>query len=489
MDAIITTDSRQRILSFNPAAEKVFGCRASEAIGGPLERFIPQRYRSAHAEHVQRFGETGATTRHAGALGQLSALRANGEEFPIEASISHVEIGGKQSYTVILRDITRRKQAEIDLCALREAAEAANRAKDDFLAALSHELRTPLTPVLLLAEAMEQSDGMPEHLRSDLALMRKNIELEAHLIDDLLDITRIAHGKLHLEIETANVHSLLHQSLDFLKDDIRAKEHRVGFDLSAPAYCVQGDVVRLQQVFWNIMRNAIKFTPQGGEVMVRTRIGSPDTLRVEIADTGVGILSEDLGRIFQTFTQGSDASNRRFGGLGLGLSISQMIVEKHDGRIWAESDGKNRGATFFIELPLAVVELVRPAAVSEPVSLPKALRILLVEDNEPTRTTLARLLARRDHDVSPAETMASARALFECGGFDLVISDIGLPDGSGYDLMREIARIHPIPGIALSGYGMEEDIRRSRESGFVDHLTKPVEMAALDRAIARAIHS
>ena len=496
MDAIITVDARQTVVFFNPAAERVFGCSAAEAIGGSLDRFIPLRFRHAHSGHVERFGKTGTTSRQMGALGLIFGLRANGEEFPMEASISHVEVGGTQFYTVILRDITARKQAEDELRAAKLAAEdaklvaeTASRAKDDFLAALSHELRTPLTPVLLLADSMEHAPDVPEELRADFSLIRKNVQLEARLIDDLLDLTRITHGKLHLDFEVADAHLLLRQSLEFFQDELRNRNHAFTFDLAAAECHVRGDVVRLQQVFWNVIKNAVKFTPPGGRICIRSSNGIAGSatarhLHVEIADTGMGIAAEDMSRIFHAFAQGEEANSHRFGGLGLGLSISRVIIEEHCGKIWAESAGPGQGTTVHIEIPLADSELAPPVKVAPPAIALESLRILLVEDNDPTRITLVRLLQRRGHSVSAAATLVEARGLANNQEFDLIISDLGLPDGSGYDLMKEVRRDHGTPGIALSGYGMEEDIRRSHESGFFDHLTKPVDMAAMDRAIS-----
>ena len=199
----------------------------------------------------------------------------------------------------------------------------------------------------------------------------------------------------------------------------------------------------------------------------------------------MGILPEDLPRIFEAFAQGGDAASRRFGGLGLGLSISRAIIEVHGGRIWAESAGAGRGTTMHIDLPLAAAEPAPTAQVAPPEAVSSSLRILLVEDDKATLSTLERLLKRRGHEVFAAATVAESRELVKKQKLDLVISDLGLPDGNGYDLMREVHAEHGIPGIALSGFGMEEDIRRSRESGFDDHLIKPIDIAMLDAAISR----
>lgn len=250
-------------------------------------------------------------------------------------------------------DITERKQAEQALSLAKEKAEATSRAKDEFLAALSHELRTPLNPVLLLASEMESCPELPEAVRADFAMIRQNIELEARLIDDLLDLTGITRGKVRLASRPLDVHALLHQSLDFVRSELKARQLALTLDLAAPEHHVSGDPVRLHQVFWNVLKNAVKFTPEGGSVSLRTRAGAGRELIIEITDTGLGIEGTEMDRIFNAFGQGDHVTSHRFGGLGLGLTICKLLVQLHNGRISAESAGRGRGATFRIELPLA----------------------------------------------------------------------------------------------------------------------------------------
>ncbi len=384
-------------------------------------------------------------------------------------------------------DITESRQIAEDQRNARENAEAASRAKDEFLAALSHELRTPLNPVLLIASEHEQSADLPPQVRADFAAIRKNIALEARLIDDLLDLTRISRGKLQLQMEAIDIHAVLHQALNLVRSELEAKQLVITLDLSSPEHRIFGDSARLQQVFWNIVLNAVKFTPAGGTIAVRTRLGAERSIRVEIIDSGLGIEPEEMPRIFETFGQGKHAHTpHRFGGLGLGLAIARLLVERHEGRIWAESEGRGLGATFHVELPLADAE-VRTDFAPAPAAPAQVTRrrILLVEDHEATRSTLLRLLTRHGHEVQGAETLATARALAATGEFELVISDLGLPDGNGHELMMELRTDHGLLGIALSGYGMEEDIQRSHECGFYAHLTKPVDISALESAIAQ----
>jgi PAS domain S-box-containing protein len=388
-------------------------------------------------------------------------------------------------------DVDALKRAEDELRQAKEIAEAANQAKDRFLATLSHELRTPLTPVLAVVSRLEREAGLAEPLRAELARVRRNVELEARLIDDLLDLTRISRGKLELRREVVDLGQVLGQAIETCGPDLG--RFRVTLDLAAPDPRLWGDGPRLAQVFLNLLHNAIKFTPDGGALTLRSRSLGPDRLAVEIADTGIGIAPEVLPRIFDSFEQGERTITRRFGGLGLGLAISKAIVELHGGTLLAASDGPGRGALFTVELPAGVgtAEIAPVAAPGEAAEIP--LHILLVEDHLDTALAMAELLCATGHRVTTAASvgqgLALAAAAQESGngsGIDLVVSDLGLPDGHGNDLMRELKRRYGLPGIALSGYGMEEDIQQSREAGFDRHLTKPVGIRALEAAIRAA---
>lgn len=374
------------------------------------------------------------------------------------------------------------------LAQAKEAAEAANRAKDSFLAALSHELRTPLTPVLMAAEDLCDDPALPQSMHSTMCMMRRNITLEARLIDDLLDLTRISRGKFSLRLQHGDAHALMGLALEIVREDAQSRQQAIVLDLAASHTRLHCDPARLQQVFWNLFKNAVKFTPAGGRIHIRS-FDAPDRIIVDVADTGIGIASDALERIFLPFEQVATAAEHRFGGLGLGLSISKAIVEMHGGAIRASSRGLDQGAAFRVELPASMP----PQGVNEvPAATPPAhapvehtaLRLLVVEDHEHTLDVLSRLLRRSGHTVLTASTVATARELATTHPFDMVISDIGLPDGSGNELMKSLHAQHGLCGIALTGYGMEEDERRARESGFVAHLTKPVDFAQLRRTLA-----
>jgi PAS domain S-box-containing protein len=394
-------------------------------------------------------------------------------------------------------DITEQQRAAEELKAARDEAEDANRAKDQFLAVLSHELRTPLNPILLAVTSMLERPTSPEDVRPNLEMIRLYVNLQARLIDDLLDVMRIVRGKMPLHWEVADCHSLIRQAIQVCRSEVLGKVLRLELDLAAEHHHINADPARLQQVFWNLLKNAVKFTPEGGAVTIRTRNqgdgdhkpGAP-RLIIEVSDTGIGIEPGMVAKVFDPFQQGESSITRRFGGLGLGLAISKGIVEGHGGLLTAESAGESRGSTFRVELPALPVPKPgedgrsrdgAPAGATEPQSCRK---ILLVEDEQATLRLMAKLLSGLGHQVTTAGTITSALEEERRGDFDLIVSDVGLPDGSGLELMRQVvARRGPVPAIALTGYGMEDDIQRSRDAGFTAHMTKPIDFTKLEAMI------
>jgi PAS domain S-box-containing protein len=371
----------------------------------------------------------------------------------------------------------------------KESAEAANRSKDQFLAVLSHELRTPLNPVLAAVQALEEEPDFSPEVRHMLKIIGRNVELEARLIDDLLDLTRIAQGKLRLNIDAVDVHSLLGSVIEICTPDIHNKNLQIVLDLQSTRYHVMGDSARLQQVFWNLIKNSIKFTPTGGRIMIRSA-NVDSRIQIEISDTGIGIDEELLPRIFDAFEQGGQHVTRTFGGLGLGLAISRTLVDVHGGTISAASPGSGHGATFSVELETCDGEPERSNGqddAEENTADNLGVRILIVEDNTDTNRLMQYLLERQGFGVQTAHSIQSALEAAGAHDFDLVISDIGLPDGSGIDLIRTLRMKSAIKGIAVSGYGMEDDIRRSMEAGFSEHLTKPINFRQLKAAIRKIV--
>lgn len=412
-------------------------------------------------------------------------------------------------------DVTQAKHTEEALQTAKNNAEAANQAKDEFLAILSHELRTPLSPVLATLALLEEDSSTPENLQPDLEMIRRNVEVEARIIDDLLDVTRISRGKLELHTLALDIRPLLqHTVSNYLEDPAALKNVTVTLDNEPEFPWIQADAARITQVLWNLLQNACKFTPENGRICIRAYNETPkaadadmetdadretkrdnDTnpysaqphLIVEVTDNGIGIEPEILPRIFDAFEQGERSRTRRFGGLGLGLAISKAIITMHGGSLKAASGGKDLGATFTLRLPTqpepAAQEVPQPAAAEKQPAAQASTRILLVEDHEDSAQQMARLLKRAGHEVICATTVAEGLETGLKQDFDLIISDLGLPDGSGHDLMKQLSAQRPIPAIALSGYGMEEDIKKSLATGFARHLTKPVNWPELKAAI------
>jgi CheY-like chemotaxis protein len=391
----------------------------------------------------------------------------------------------------LIRTAAERTWTSVENIRLLQEARQANAAKDRFLAMLSHELRTPLTPVVMTLNALQSNPDIPADVQNDLAMIRRNIELETRLIDDLLDITRVANGKLALDPRPIWAHQLLQHVCHNCKVDADARGIELTCRLNADRDMLHADAARLQQVFWNLVKNAIKFTPRGGQVTVTTANGGPGNgeLLVTVSDTGTGITADVLPRIFNAFEQGEQTVTRTYGGLGLGLAISQAIVDLHHGRIWAESDGANRGSAFHVAMPLHTIEpqLPRPQttlpATQSDHHPTRQLHVLLVDDHTDTMQVMSRILSRWGLRLTCASRISEALQAAFKEKFDLLISDIGLPDGSGCELAEQLQKIQPIPAIALSGFGMDSDIQHSLAAGFSVHLTKPVNLDQLWKAI------
>ena len=486
-------DLKRGVATFSPRAAAIFGVSPNGPV--PLEelrRRVVEEDRAREMEAAEQ-----AIASRSDYDTEYRFVRPDGETRWIAAK-------GRGTYTAqgepdgvigVVQDITARKRNEVELETARDRAVAASRAKDAFLAALSHELRTPLNPVLLLASDAEADESLPVSVRERFAIVRNNIELEARLIDDLLDLTRISRGMLALDIRPHEVNALLRNAIETVQGELIEKSLRLDVQVEPDEMVVLADAVRLQQVFWNVLKNAVKFTADCGRIEVRAcTVPARRRVRIEISDNGIGMTPHELSRAFDAFSQGDHATSgasHRFGGVGLGLSISRMLVEQHGGTISARSEGRGHGSTFVVELPLAngvrlpVETTSADAKIARPAEAQvERGRVLLVEDHAATRSALAALLRRRRFNVITAASAAEARALAERGEMRLIISDIGLPDASGYDLMKEVRERFGLRGIALTGYGTEEDVQRSRDAGFAAHLTKPVTVQALDRALA-----
>jgi signal transduction histidine kinase len=394
----------------------------------------------------------------------------------------------RPDFYITLTDLTEHREIERKLELQKVLAEAAVASKELFFATLSHELRTPLTPLVALLEDLAADQQRSAEDLAALAIMRRNLDLETHLIDDLLDVTRITNGKLQLRREAIDVHLCLQQAIGICRAEIDGKGLQLAFEPVAPRHFVDGDAGRLQQVFWNLIKNAVKFTPWGGRIAIETRCDEAYHLTIEFRDTGIGIDSWPLGHIFDPFFQVELSRKQRSAGLGIGLAICKAITEAHGGTLTAASAGLGKGAIFRLELATVAEPHTGVRGLTIDAAAParrEDLRLLLVEDHDDTREILARLLSRRGYDVEAARNAQEARARASRMTFDLLISDIALPDGAGCELLAELSTKYGLHGIAMSGFGSDADLALSKEAGFLEHLVKPIDAKALDAAIQR----
>ena len=683
-DAIITIDAAQKITLFSAGAEAIFGYSADEMIGQTLDRLIPARCREAHRRHIETFGTTGVSARQMGGERVLAGLRPNGEEFPMEARISQVEVGGQKLYTVILRDITERKlaeaerertraeaeriaqqlqriqsimdvaiadlpfdellhellrrvqralatdtaaillrrveeevlvyraavgleeegqqrlrvpigrgfagriaaerkplrvdrtedtevvspflhqkgvhsllgvplltgerllgvlhvgnivprhfrddeveflrlvaerialavergarheaerraRAEAEAAALRErdareAAEAASRAKDEFLATVSHELRTPLSPILTWARMLRRGDPGPEKVARGVEAIERCARAQAQLIEDLLDVSRIIAGKLRLEVRPVTIAPVIEKAVEIVRPAADAKGVRLETALAPGLGAILGDAGRLQQVVWNLLTNAVKFTPEGGRVGVR--LGLTDSrAEIVVSDTGQGIRPDFLPFVFERFRQADSTTTRAHGGLGLGLAIVRHIVEAHGGTAHAESRGPGQGAAFTLRLPLMRAQTAaeaggRPATVGvaedgHGLQRLDGMRILLVDDEPESNDAVTSLLASCGAEVRAAGSAEGARNILARWRADVLVSDVAMPEEDGYALVASLrardGEIAQIPAVALTAYASREDKVRLLSAGFQAHVAKPLDAAELVAVIA-----
>jgi signal transduction histidine kinase len=402
----------------------------------------------------------------------------------IAASNSRVAAQAAENAKLLADSLDKARAA---LRAALSDAEMANRAKDRFLAALSHELRTPLTPVLLAAAAAEGDTQLPESVRRDMAMIRRNVELEVHLIDDLLDLSRVLAGKLRLRRTPLDLNTQIRHAAEICRPHIQEKGAKLRLDLASGLGLIDADPTRLQQVLWNLLKNAVKFSPDG-EIVVTTRPELGGRARVTVRDKGIGIEPAALHRIFEAFEQESAETPRDFGGLGLGLAICKSIVDLHGGSIRAESKGAGHGAEFTVDFPLCAAhqKAVDHPLDAQPTSARKA-RILIVEDHADTARLIARILEKSGHTVRHAGRVDAALEILGQQSFDILLSDVGLPDRPGYELMQAVKVNYGIPGIAMTGYAMEEDVRNCHAAGFSEHLVKPVDLQLLEQTIERVL--
>ncbi|MFN2622744.1 MAG: ATP-binding protein [Chthoniobacterales bacterium] len=481
---------------FPSTGELQFSDRSRQMFGIPPEmKLTYQIYlNGVHPDDRHIVHETVVRVRQPGSTGRFDIeYRAIGiadgkERWVAERGQALLDSSGQVTRFIgTMLEITHRKNAEILLQRAKNEAEEASRAKDRFLAMLSHELRTPLTPVLMTIASLRRESNLTDDIRHDLEVLQRNVELEALLIDDLLDLTRIAHGKLELHNDAVDIHATIEHALSISAGDLIGKKIQVLRHFDAREHHCWADPARLQQVFWNLVKNSAKFTPESGRIEISTQNTATHQIIVEIRDNGIGIEQNLMPRIFDAFEQGGGTVTSKYGGLGLGLAICKRVIDLHRGTIDAQSEGKGRGAKFTVTLNAMETSLLEGPVLfleSEPPRL-KHIQILFVEDHEDTARVLGRILRNAGFDLSHAGTVAAARSLAAARRFDLLISDLGLPDGSGLDLMKALRDTHGMKGIALSGFGTDDDVAASQAAGFSAHLTKPVDWERLRTEIEK----
>jgi PAS domain S-box-containing protein len=494
-DAIISASLEGVITSWNAGAERILGYTAGEIIGKHIAVLRPPTGAEDMAHTLQQIRE-GARIEHF----ETRRVTKDGKIIDVSLSVSPIRdsSGTIVGASKVARDITERKRSQKERERLLAAAESANRMKDEFLATLSHELRTPLNAIVGWASILRSGKVDACDLEEGLSAIERNSRAQAVIIDDLLDISRIISGKLRLDVQRLNLSEIIETAMAAVAPAATAKEIRIHKILDSVVGPVAGDPARLQQVIWNLLINAVKFTPRSGSVHVLLeRVNSQ--IEISVIDTGQGIKPEFLPNVFDRFRQADASTTRRHGGLGLGLAIARQLIEMHGGTIRAKSPGEGQGSTFTITLPITVVHADRlePAkeeageADSEADTCPEGalsgVKVLVVDDELDARQLIRRVLIDCKASVSLAATVAEAWAQIELDRPDVIVSDIGMPEQDGYELIRLVRAsfsAKQIPAAALTAFARTEDRKRALLAGYQTHIAKPVDPAELKAAVA-----
>ena len=493
-DAIVSKTLEGIITSWNPAAERMFGWSAAEAVGRSITLIVPP-------DRLDEEMAVLASLRRGESIDHYETLRMrkDGVIIPISLTVSPIrDLSGKIiGASKIARDISERKRVEDERLralaqeqAARAEAERANRVKDEFLATLSHELRTPLTSIMGWVRMLRQrslDDGATERA---LEIVDRNTQALTRLVEDILDISSITMGRFRLESVPVDLAAVVRAAVDSIRHAATAKNIQLELIVSPMTHAVTGDAGRLQQVVWNLLANAVKFTPDEGHIEVTVApVGSYAEVRVR--DNGQGIAPEFAPRLFDRFSQHDASTTRKHGGLGMGLAIVRHLVELHGGTVRAESLGPGHGATFIVRLPQVLAHAVKSDGrpeVSPPVL--SGIRVLAVDDEADTLELIATVLRQAGADVAVAASVDEALGALAITRPDVVLCDIAMPGRDGYELLREAKR-RPGPlahtaFIALTAHVQEIERRRSLAAGFNVHVPKPVDPAALVEVVRTA---
>jgi|GEM_PF-1119366 len=492
-DAILTIDHESKIVYANAAVAKIFGYGADGIIGKSLTDLMPERYRPQHRAGIEHFLKTGKRNIPWQGI-ELPGLHKSGNEVSLEISFGTFAKGDRHFFTGIVRDVTYRKNHEDALRRAHQESESANRHKDEFLAILSHELRTPLTPILGWTRLLCSGKLSEKETMRGLVVIERNARMQAQLVEDLLDISRVITGKLQIERKPVDLALVIEAALDAVRPLALTKTVVLDCKRVGGPFLVNGDSVRLQQVFWNLLNNSIKFTPAAGRVQV-TLQHSDEGVQVSVSDTGIGIAPEFLPQMFQRFRQADSSNTRAHGGLGIGLSLVQYLVSMHNGTVSAGSDGPGKGAVFTVLLPVLDSQLP-PArrtgsssfAGPDQVDL-KNVRVLVVDDDVDTLEFISMTLRFYGADVTTATNAADALPLFEKTRPHVVLSDIGMPGEDGCALIRKIRLAEQVWGGhvqagAITAFVKPEDEARVLAAGFQIHIPKPIHLSHLAEAVA-----
>jgi PAS domain S-box-containing protein len=493
--AYATLNAQGSIIEINLTGAALLGMARQYLVGQPLRVFLDQGDREAYYDHLRRCRESGRDVST-----QLRFVAKGGRPFPAQLTTHALPSGDVErlQYRCAITDLTelRRSEEERHLALLREnAARTAAETKDRLIAMVSHELRTPLAAVLLWAKILQLKPAGQVEFAHAMEVIVRSAEAQRQLIDDLLDISRITSGKLRLDLRRTEIAPVVRGAVESLLPLARAKEMLIEEDVEE-RLALRADPERLQQVLWNLISNAVKFTPNGGHVSVSARrFGNELDLRV--SDSGEGIDSGLLPHLFEPFRQAeTSVTTRAHGGLGLGLAISKQLVEQHGGSIHVRSDGRGNGATFIIRLPLlqeqqpepsgAAPSLDNDAAIAETLV---GLKVLLVEDEIATRSALERVIGDAGAEVVAVDSAQAAIDAFRQRPPDLLVGDIGMPGVDGYQMMRHLRALEqsaeqpPVPALALTAFASKADHERAHEAGFDRHLGKPVQPSELLSAL------
>jgi PAS domain S-box-containing protein len=507
-DAIASKTLDGIVTSWNAAAERLFGYSADEMIGQSIRKIIPSELQHEETEIL-------AKIRSGQRIDRYETVRVSKDGSRIEISLTVSPVRDRSGHVVgaakIAHDITRRRRAETQLQQLlaerqqlldseraaRSEAERLSHMKDEFLATLSHELRTPLNAIQGWAMLLRQKHVSAEDRVRGLEAIERNVRTQVQIVSDLLDMSRIISGKIHLDVQPLQLHEIVTTALEAVGQSAQTKNLRITRVLDSSTGMVRGDPHRLQQVLWNLLTNAVKFTPKGGRIhVVMERVNSHVEIAVE--DTGIGISPEFLPHVFDRFRQANAGTTREYGGLGLGLSIVKNLVELHGGSVRVKSPGENQGSTFIISLPVSHVQRddalhsSHSAAASDPlgtVELPRLdnIKVLVVDDDPDGCALIARILEGRGAKATCAASAAEAIERLRQHRFDILLSDIGMPQTDGYELIRaarELDSSRSMAAIAVTAYARAQDRQRSLLAGYQMHLSKPIEAPELIAAIS-----